>query len=104
MERVARSLCPLVRNLIVDVPGEGKLAARLRQEFGLPVLAAQAARSDLTLHFAPGPVLEEAKYGLRGCLLPRDCEILPLLSALWESGRIKTEEITLQIHDIVDFS
>lgn len=104
MERVARSLCPLVRNLIIDAPGKGELAARLRREFGMPVLAAQTARADLKLHFAPGPVLEGAEYGLRGCLLPRDCEILPLLSALWESGRIKTEEITLQIHDIVDFS
>lgn len=104
MERVAHSLCPLVRNLIIDVPGEGKLAAGLRREFGLPVLAAQAAQTDLTLCFDPGPVLERVKYGLRGCQLPHDCEILPLLSALWESGRIKTEEITLQIHDIVDFS
>ena len=104
MERVARSLCPLVRNLIIDVPGKGELAAHLRQEFGMPVLAAQAARADLTLHFAPGPILKGAKYSLRGCLLPRECEILPLLSALWESGRIQTEEITLQIHDIVDFS
>ena len=104
MERVARSLCPLVRNLIIDVPGKGELAARLRREFGLPVSPMQSTRIDLTLCFDPGPVLKGAKYSLRGCLLPRECEILPLLSALWESGRIQTEEITLQIHDIVDFS
>lgn len=97
MERVAMALCPLVRNLVIDVPGGGTLAARLRREYGLPVLPVQAARADLTLRFDPGPVLEGAEFVLEQTELPRDCEILPLLSALWENGRVKTEEITVQI-------
>lgn len=97
MERVARALCPMVRNLIIDVPGGGALAARLRREYGLPVLPAQAARADLTLRFDPGPVLEGAGFALTREGLPADCEMLPLLSALWESGRIKTEEIIIRV-------
>lgn len=97
MERVARDLCTLVRNLVIDVPGGGTLAARLRREYGLPVLPAQAVRAELTLRFDSGPVLEGAEFVLDQVDLPRDCEILPLLSALWENGRIKTEEITVQI-------
>lgn len=97
MERVARALCPLVRNLVIDVPGGGALAARLRREYGLPVLPARAARADLTLRFDHGPVLEDAGFALAQARLPADCEALPLLSALWESGRIKTEEIRILI-------
>lgn len=97
MERVAMALCPLVRNLVIDVPGGGALAARLRREYGLPVLPAQAARADLTLRFDPGPVLTGADFALEQADLPPDCETLPLLSALWESGRVKTEEITIRI-------
>lgn len=97
MERVAMALCPLVRNLVIDVPGGGALAARLRREYGLPVLPAQAVRADLTLRFDPGPVLEGAEYALAGTSLPADCEVLPLLSVLWESGRVKTEEIAIRI-------
>ena len=97
MARVAWQLCPLVRNLVIDVPGGGTLAAGLRREYGLPVLPARSARADLTLHFDGGPTLTGAKYTLEGAALPPDCEALPLLSALWESGRIRTEQITLQI-------
>lgn len=96
MARVAHQLCPLVRNLVIDVPGGGALAARLRREYGLPILPARAARADLTLRFDPGPVLEGAAFMLARADLPRDCEILPLLSALWESGRVKTEEIKIK--------
>lgn len=97
MERVAMALCPLVRNLVIDAPGGGALAARLRREYGMPVLPARAARADLTLRFDPGPVLEQADFSLPGLSLPWDCEGLPLLSALWESGRIKTEEIVIRV-------
>lgn len=95
--RAARLLCPIVRNLVIDAPGGETLTAALRQEFGLPVLPARSTRLDLTLRFDPGPILEGAVYGLQGTFMPDDCERLPLLSALWESGRIRTEEITLQI-------
>ncbi len=97
MARVARQLCPLARNLVIDVPGGGALAARLRREYGLPVLPAHAAHADLILRFDPGPVLEGAAYAWEGEALPPDCETLPLLSVLWESGRVKTEEITIRV-------
>ncbi len=98
MGRVARALCPAVRNLIVDVPGGGSLALGLRREFGLPVLPARSVQADLTLVFDPGPVLAGAAFFLPGYPPPPcSCEILPLLSALWESGRIRTEEIGVQI-------
>lgn len=97
MERTARTLCPLVRNLAIDVPEGGTLAVRLRREFGLPILPARAARADLTLRFDPAPVLEGAVFTLARSELPAECESLPLLSALWESGRVKTEEIILRV-------
>lgn len=97
MAQVARALCPIVRNLVIDVPNGGVLASSLRREYGLPVLPARATREDLTLSFEAGPLLEGAKYGLRGAELPADCEILPLLSVLWECGRVKTEDILLKI-------
>lgn len=95
MERVARAICPMVRNLIIDVPGGGALAGQLRRQFGLPVLPARSAKADLTLAFSPGPVLEGASFSLDGTALPGDCEALPLLCALWEAGLVKTEEITI---------
>ena len=97
MERVAWALCPMVRNLIIDVPVGGGLAARLRREYGLPVLPVRSVQADLVLRFDPGPILAGAGYSLQGAELPRDCEILPLLAALWENGRVKTEEISVQI-------
>lgn len=96
MERTARTLCPLVRNLAVDAPGGAALAARLRREYGLPILPA-LAEADLTLHFQEGPVLTGARYRLKDVPLPPDCEVLPLLSALWECGRVKTEDILLEV-------
>lgn len=95
MEQVARMLCPTVRNLTVDVPGGGALAVRLRREFGLPVFPVQSARPDLVLRFESGPVLEDARFALKNKDLPADCEVLPLLAALWECGRVKTQEIVL---------
>lgn len=99
MLSLARQLCPRVRNLTFDVPGECKAEKHLRREFGLPVLPARAARPDLVLRLEDGPVLEGARFALRGKALPEDCEGLSLLSALWECGRIKTEDIRI----LVDF-
>lgn len=99
MELLARQLCARVRNLTFDVPGECGAEARLRREFGLPVLPVRAARPDLILRFEDGPLLEGARYALRGRELPENCERLPLLSALWECGRVKREDIRI----LVDF-
>lgn len=93
----AHQLCPIIRNLVIDVPGGEKLTAQLRREYGIPVLPAKSARADLTVWFEEGPVLKGASFGLKDCNLPLDCEVLPLLSALWECGRIKTEDIAILI-------
>jgi hypothetical protein len=97
MEQVARALCPAVRHLILDAPGGAALAARLGREFGLPVLPPRSARPDLTLAFDPAPVLAGARFALSETALPRDCETLPLLSALWGSGLIKTKQVRIYI-------
>lgn len=100
MALLARELCVRVRNLTFDVPGECLLETRLRREYGLPVLPARTARPDLTLRFDDGPLLTGAQFALRSGKLPPNCEILPMLSALWECGRVKTEDIRI----LVDFS
>ena len=97
LEQVARSLCPMVRNLIVDMPNGNMAAKRLRQEMGVPVLSGETFAAHLTLLFDGGPVLAGAKAALRHKELPLDCESFPLLEVLWENGRIKTEEIVLEI-------
>ena len=107
----AARLCPQVRHLVVDVPGEGEeLAAWLREEYGAAVLRPGGAAPDVTLAFGPGgeergtvlrlygpvpglaglrPILEEGG-------LPPDLAPLPLLSLLWECGRLTEGQI--QIH------
>lgn len=51
----AERLCPQVRHLVVDVPGEGEeLAAWLREEYGAAVLRPGGAAPDVTLAFGPG--------------------------------------------------
>lgn len=97
MVLTAHQLCAMVRNLIIDVPGGEGLAARLRKEYGLPILPVRSAQADLTLCFNSGPVLEGAWFVLAGEGLPQDCEVLPLLSVLWECGRVKTEDIKILV-------
>lgn len=98
MYRVARVLCPLVRNLAIDVPGRGELSDRLRREFGLPVLGARGNRADARLVFAPDPMLYGCAVELREKnMLPTDCDRMSLLCVLWENQRIKTEDIVLKL-------
>lgn len=97
MALAAHRLCPLVRNIVIDVPNGEHLAAQLRREYGLPILPVRSTRVDLTLYFDSGPVLEGAAFVLDGENLPTDCETLPLLSVLWECGRVKTEDIKILV-------
>ena len=82
----AERLCPQVRHLVVDVPGEGEeLAAWLREEYGAAVLRLYGP--------APGlaglrPIPEEGG-------LPPDLAPLPLLSLLWECGRLTEGQIRI---------
>ena len=101
---------PRVSRLVVDVPGEGEeLAAWLREEYGAAVLRPGGAAPDVTLAFGPGgeergtvlrlygpapglaglrPILEEGG-------LPPDLAPLPLLSLLWECGRLTEGQIRI---------
>lgn len=109
MVRTAALLCRRVRRLVVDAPRGGEaLAAWLRREFGLPVLPAGEA-GEISLRFHPdcprgeGEALE--LYGLRPRLAgltlsapglgEEDRESLPLLSALWEGGRLGPDDIKI---------
>ena len=112
MLRAALALCPRVRRLTISAPQGGEeLAAWLRREYGLPILPADAP-AQAALLLQPGTEPEDANpcpaltlfgpepdlAGLRLSapdLAPTDREDLPLLSALWEGGRLGPEQLTL---------
>lgn len=106
----AEALCPRVRHLIVDVPGEGEeLAAWLREEYGAAVLSPDAG-ADVTLCFGPGgrarcgavlhlygpdPELAGLRPAPAEGALPETLAPLPLLALLWENGRLTAEQIQI---------
>ena len=112
MLRAALALCPRVRRLTISAPQGGEeLAAWLRREYGLPVLPADAP-AQAALLLQPGTEPEDANpcpaltlfgpepdlAGLRLSapdLAPTDREDLPLLSALWEGGRLTAEQLKI---------
>lgn len=109
--QTALALCPRVRTLVLDAPAGGAdLADDLRREYGAAALSPEAGlTAQVTVCFSPeravcGGTL--ALYGpapdLAGLSLgfpegepPPEAEALPLLSLLWEAGRISTEEIPI---------
>ena len=112
MLRAALALCPRVRRLTISAPQGGEeLAAWLRREYGLPILPADAP-AQAALLLQPGTEPEDANpcpaltlfgpepdlAGLRLSapnLAPTDREDLPLLSALWEGGRLGPEQLKI---------
>lgn len=108
MCRAAMELCPKVRRLVVDVPGGERLAHRLREEFGIPVLPS-GHPAELELRFQPGgrrkkePFLELYGYtphldGLSLSVLElreEEREALDVLSVLWERGRLEPSRIKI---------
>lgn len=109
MARTAAALCAQVRNLVIDAPkGGAELARELRREFGIPVLPPGEA-GQVALRFQSGCILREeealdlygSRPGLAGLTLsvPRlaegDREDLPLLSALWEGGKLGPDDIKI---------
>lgn len=112
MLRAALALCPRVRRLTISAPRGGEqLAAWLRREYGLPILPADAP-AQAALLLQPGTEPEDANpcpaltlfgpepdlAGLRLSapdLAPTDREDLPLLSALWEGGRLAPERLKI---------
>ena len=111
----AEALCPQVRYLVVDVPGEGEeLAAWLREEYGAAVLSPGAAAPDVTACFGPGggekggavlrlygpaPELDGLYPALAEGELPGELAPLPLLALLWECGRLSPEQIRIFPHN-----
>jgi len=104
----AQALCPRVRTLILDAPSGGEeLAGYLREEFGAAALAAGVLLpAQAVLCFSPsrageggvilcGPAPDLAGLALSPAeiSLPQEPDSLPLLSLLWEAGRISTGEI-----------
>ena len=112
MLRAALALCPRVRRLTISAPQGGEeLAAWLRREYGLPILPADApAQAALLLQpgtepenanpcpaltlFGPEPDLAGLRLSAPD-LAPTDWEDLPLLSALWEGGRLGPEQLKI---------
>ena len=112
MLRAALALCPRVRRLTISAPRGGEqLAAWLRREYGLPILPADApAQAALLLQpgtepedanpcpaltlFGPEPDLAGLRFSAPD-LAPTDREDLPLLSALWEGGRLGPEQLKI---------
>ena len=112
MLRAALALCPRVRRLTISAPQGGEeLAAWLRREYGLPILPADApAEAALLLQpgtepeddnpcpaltlFGPEPDLAGLRFSAPD-LAPTDREDLPLLSALWEGGRLGPEQLKI---------
>ncbi len=104
MERVARLLCPMVRGVAIDVPGDSAIAGMLRKEFGLSVFPVHSEQMDLTVNFSPVPALFGVEFETTGDLkLPMDYDPVPILSVLWENHRIKMEDILLKRAVNVDF-
>ena len=109
MARAAVQLCQRVRYLVVSAPRGGEeLAQWLRREFGVPVLPARE-QAQLALCFHPQAQEEEPAVlelfglcpsldGLRlsaPALAEADRENLPLLSALWERGKLGRDSVKI---------
>lgn len=104
----AQRLCPQVRRLIIDVPGEGaRYAAWLHRRYGLPV--APGAGADVTVAFAPGGgrwgrVLElggeEPDLGALGLSVPGldlpEGYAPRLMAALWERGALERGQLQVR--------
>ena len=103
---LAHALCPETAALFLDVErGEAELADSLRRRYGAAPRLIGQEPPQLTLEFSPGRRTEGRTLklwgepdlgGLRLCPpgpVPPDLEELPLLTLLWEAGRVRTDEI-----------
>ena len=111
IEMTARRLCPLIRGISVDVPGEGEwFAGWLHREYGIAVRS--FGESDVTLAFGPCArsgetcidLTDEAEGSMQfyasvpGLWLPEGCEET-MLAALWECGRLERSQIRINRRD-----
>ena len=109
MVRTAEELCAHVRSLVIDAPrGGAELARHLRRKYGMPILP-KGEQGQAALAFQPGtPCPEEVVLELfsptprlAGLLLTApgleegDRDRLPLLTALWEGGKLGAKDIKI---------
>ena len=105
--RAAEELAGQVSRLMISVPRDGEeLAEHLRRSCGLPVLLSGALRPALTVDFDAGETgrgselcLGGTRPDLKGAELwspavrpPPECDLMPLLAAFWESGRLSRSD------------
>lgn len=111
--QAALELCAHVRALIIEAPSGGPaLAKYLHEEYGVPIL--EGGRAELAVNFSPGsfektaqtlclfdpePILSGLNILLPGRELPGSFETLPLLSALWETGKIDLSDLVAESGD-----
>ncbi|NCB63716.1 MAG: hypothetical protein EOM52_08915 [Clostridia bacterium] len=108
MRMAAIALCQRVRNVVISahIGGEG-LQAELRREYGVPNMEEGRGRiPDVALHFSEShgnaavifrlygrdPDLNGLQVGCAYPGIPGDCEQLPLLAALWETGKLRADD------------
>ena len=104
MVRAAVRLCPRVRRLVIAAQGGERLALRLREEFGIPVLPPEQP-AHVELNFHPGTGRGDTRclklYGREpeldggsitfSALKEGEKEDISLLCALWEGGKLDVE-------------
>ncbi len=88
--------------------GGDALRAELRREFGVPAVEeSRSLRPDVALHFGEAGGGGQTVFRLYGAEpdlagfmltpagqeLPADCDRLPILAALWETGRLSCERL-----------
>jgi hypothetical protein len=106
----AVALCPLIQQLVIFAPSGGaKLAGFLRREYGLPLMerckaphlvllfSRFAADTDAPILrlYAPRPDLMGFSLRPKAIALPDGSETLPLMAALWETGRLAACDIAV---------
>lgn len=103
LARTARRLCPRVRTLLLEVKyGGDRLAQELYWEFG--AVTGTGGWADVCVRFSgsprPGelvlcgkPELLGLELELPGVCLPEQLEPTPVLSALWQAGKINASDL-----------
>lgn len=111
----ALALCSQVRGLVLTAPDGAQLERELWREFGAAALPRREAESaDLRVCLTPGcapgrePALElypgcglppGLSLGAEGLPPPQVCRTDWLLCALWETGRLRLEQISLTFRE-----
>ena len=103
LARAARLLCPQVRTLSIQVERGGeRLVRELYRTFGAApqpegkpnvVVCFGGAGKPGELVLCGRPELLGLELGMKDLTLPEGLEPMPLLTALWQSGRLSLEEL-----------